>query len=182
MRLSCPACGRVYVRPPSWVRNNMAQTCSVACRSKLLFWRAAASFWDRVDKSGDCWLWIGCLGGGGYGAFKIGGARLKKQFVAHRWAYQQLRGPIPDGMTLDHLCRVRRCVNPDHLEVVTLGENVLRGEGLTAQRARQVFCLRGHLLVGDNLYRQRRRCCRVCHRIRQRHYVTNRRARVANGG
>jgi len=82
-------------------------------------------FWDKVVKTSSCWVWIGAGGGrlGEYGVFK---PEPHVAFKAHRYAYELLRGPIPDGLTLDHLCRVTRCVNPDHLEPVTLAENVRR--------------------------------------------------------
>jgi hypothetical protein len=75
-----------------------------------------------------------------------------------------LVGPIPDGLVLDHLCRVRNCVRPEHLEVVTFRENVLRGEGSSANRARQTHCYKGHLLEGENVYTPHngKRGCKTC--------------------
>jgi hypothetical protein len=78
-------------------------------------------FWARVDKSGDCWVWTGGRRGR-YGAFWVEG----QQMGAHRFAYELLVGPIPDGLTLDHLCCNPPCVNPGHLEPVTFRENGLR--------------------------------------------------------
>ena len=97
-------------------------------------------FWAKVDRGGpdECWLWTAHIDRDGYGRFE--------RIGAHRWAYEFAIGPIPDGMQIDHLCRVRRCVNPAHLETVTLAENVLRGQGVTAQQARQTHCKRGHPL------------------------------------
>lgn len=95
-------------------------------------------FWAKVDRRADdeCWPWLGSITGVGYGNLKRG----EKNSSAHRLAYELVVGPIPEGMTLDHLCHTndlacsggvacphRRCVNPAHLEVVTLTENVLRG-------------------------------------------------------
>lgn len=71
----------------------------------------------------DCWLWVGARDSEGYGSIRREGRTLK----SHRWFYEQMVGRIPDGMQLDHLCRVRHCVNPDHLELVTPGENQVRG-------------------------------------------------------
>lgn len=85
----------------------------------------AERFWRHAmpDASG-CWLWTSVLGQKGYPRFRSG---VTKQYVAaHRWAYEHLVGPIPDGMELDHLCRVRRCVRPEHLEPVTHAENCRR--------------------------------------------------------
>ena len=117
-------------------------------------------FWRNVyaDEYG-CWLWLGAIHGGGYGAFSHAG----KQHVAHRFAYEDLIGPIPDGLTIDHLCRIRPCVNPWHLEPVTMRENILRGESPSAQHARRSLCAQGHPLDvirkrGSYLYRE----CSTC--------------------
>lgn len=85
---------------------------------------------------------------------------------AHRFAYQHLVGPIPEGLVLDHLCRNRTCLNPAHLEPVTLVENVMRGESPYARKKRQTHCKHGHLLSPDNLYPRSdgTRRCRTCAR------------------
>jgi hypothetical protein len=84
--------------------------------------------------------------------------------AAHRLFYEQLVGPIPDGLQLDHLCRVRHCVNPDHLEPVTQTANVLRGIGPTAVNAGKTHCVHGHPFTPDNTYinKQGNRHCRAC--------------------
>lgn len=87
---------------------------------------AATRFWSKVDKRGadDCWLWTGALTTG-YGRFHVAvGVPL---VLAHRFAYEALVGRIPRGLDLDHLCRVRACVNPAHLEPVTRRNNLMRG-------------------------------------------------------
>lgn len=112
----------------------------------------------------DCWVWIGPATQG-YGMLKPyrGPAR-----IVHRVVYEALAGPIPAGLTLDHLCRNRRCCNPDHLEPVTSAENVLRGFGPPAINARKTHCNRGHELSGNNLRMEGdRRRCRTCERQRQ---------------
>ena len=82
-------------------------------------------FLFHVDRSYVCWLWTGCINSDGYAKFGIGG-RDGKMVSAHRWAYEHYVGPIPSGLQIDHLCRVRHCVNPMHLEPVTASENVRR--------------------------------------------------------
>lgn len=87
---------------------------------------------------------------------------------AHRKVYEWLRGTVPLGLTLDHLCRHRWCVNPDHLEMCSMRENILRGEGVAAKRARQTHCIHGHELTEENTYHRpdrpkgRGRMCRAC--------------------
>lgn len=94
-----------------------------------------------------CWLWTQSVRGrSGYGSMSID----NRTVYAHRTSYQAFRGPIPNGKQLDHLCRVRRCVNPDHLEVVTSKINTLRSEAASAINARKTHCLRGHLFDESN--------------------------------
>lgn len=112
-------------------------------------------FWSRVDKSGSCWLWTAALHSAGYGVLRINCSHEKPKgtlVYAHRFAYELLRGPISDGLTLDHLCRVRRCCNPDHLEPVSAVVNTLRGISPYAKNARKTHCDSGHELSGENLY------------------------------
>lgn len=112
-----------------------------------------------------CWEWQYSKSHDGYGLFGMNGL----QRYAHRVVYELLVGKIPDGLTLDHLCRNRCCVNPAHLEPVTLLENMSRGESFCAKNKRKTHCLRGHPLFGDNLRLKNRegsirRVCRACHR------------------
>lgn len=110
-----------------------------------------------------CWLWQGPAMGNGYGVFNVG----HKHFSAHRFAYESLKGPIPEGLTIDHLCRNRACVNPDHMEPVTNVVNVMRGISLAAQNARKTHCKRGHEFTAENtLVSGGRRQCRACHRLK----------------
>lgn len=80
----------------------------------------------EVDASG-CWLWLGAINSDGYGRMRDPRTSYGRMMQAHRFFYEQVRSPIPEGLQLDHLCRVRRCVNPEHLEPVTSRENVRRG-------------------------------------------------------
>jgi hypothetical protein len=121
------------------------------------------SLLERIEKytqvTGYCWLWTGTLSRG-YGHVKLHG---EPKTTAHRAVYQYLVGPIPDGLVLDHLCRVRNCVNPDHLEPITVAENVRRGFGPTALAARKTHCKRGHEFTPENTYMQSKgRECRTC--------------------
>lgn len=105
----------------------------------------------------------------GYGVFYMGGG----QRLAHRVSWEMSRGPIPPGLHIDHLCRNRRCVNPEHLEPVTPRENILRSPiAPPALNAKKILCPRGHELSGDNLdsyaLKQGRRACRECMRARCR--------------
>lgn len=110
----------------------------------------------EVDREG-CWLWLGYVGiRNGYGSFGAGK-------LAHRVAYEAFVGAIPPGLQIDHLCKVRRCVNPDHLEAVTQRENLLRGDTVTARNAARTECPRGHPYTPENTYRSNgKRRCRIC--------------------
>lgn len=125
---------------------------------------AAQRFWTKVEFTDSCWLWTAQRDqAGGYGVFWC-----ERPVMAHRWAYEFCVGEIPAGLTLDHLCRVRHCVRPAHLEPVTGRVNILRGVGPTAINARKTHCTHGHALAGTNLRREgARRQCRECGRLRQ---------------
>ena len=131
-----------------------------------------ARFWAKVEKTETCWLWSSSLTPGGYALFRVGETKIP----AHRWAYEQSIGPIPAGLQIDHLCRVRHCVNPSHLEPVTARQNVLRGEGLCSVNAHKTSCIHGHEFTATNTYIRTAggRRCRMCHRISE----NNRYARI----
>lgn len=124
---------------------------------------AHVRFWSKVNKTGTCWLWTGFKDRKGYGRFN---PAHRRSAHAHRFAYEDVVGPIPDGLTIDHLCRVPGCVRPNHLEPVTMRENVLRGFGPTALNAKKRTCRHGHPYSGDNLRIAgvRYRVCRACNR------------------
>lgn len=119
-------------------------------------------FWQKVDKSGDCWLWTAGIDTRGYGTFRPTGGRMTK---AHQWAYRELVGEVPVGLELDHLCRVRRCCNPSHLEPVTHAENVRRAPAKTHCDE----CGGAFEVYGSNW------CCKPCTRRRLNEYQNRRR-------
>jgi hypothetical protein len=118
-------------------------------------------FKAKYTVQGECWIWHGSKVGSRntdcfYGQFWAS----KKTWLAHRVSYEHFNGPIPDGWTVDHLCRTTLCVNPAHLQAVTLRENIMRGTGQTAIDSRKTHCPQGHLLERLN---EKRRFCRTCH-------------------
>lgn len=129
---------------------------------------AVTRFWERVALHDDdqCWLWTATCSPSGYGRF----CANYKETPAHRFSYERLVGPIPDGLVIDHLCRVRNCVNPRHMEPVTLGENSRRGDN--ANR-RKTHCPRGHAYAEHGETNRQvsggpHRFCRLCYQARKR--------------
>lgn len=117
-----------------------------------------ASFTNKTRPS-DCIVWTGAIQTSGYGSVGVGDGRTA---LAHRVAWEHVNGPIPDGMTIDHLCHFKRCVNVDHMELVSRSENIRRRyEGADS-------CIHGHVLTPDNVIEKRRadggtmRNCRKC--------------------
>lgn len=159
---TCERCGAGFPVP---TKRPAQRFCNRHCANKRE--SPADRFWPRVNKNGpvpesrpdlgSCWIYSGRINDKGYGIFVLDEVDVR----AHRWSYEQLVGPIPEGLDLDHLCRVRECVRPEHLEPVTTKVNVLRGEGITARHARKETCAKGHALTprpGGG------RICRECHR------------------
>lgn len=130
--------------------------------------RLPERFWMNVQTDGSgCWLWVGRIDRDGYGEYSVN----RHWRRAHRVAWQTLVGPIPDGLVIDHLCRVRRCVNPAHLEPVTNSENIRRGMA-GAHNLIKTHCPWGHPLEDGNLVtsdaRRGGRNCLTCARERSR--------------
>lgn len=128
-------------------------------------------------QAGGCWLFTGSLDKDGYGLIGVKGLGTQR---VHRLAYTVLRGPIPVGMEIDHLCRVRNCMNPAHLEAVTRRVNSLRSESFAAVNARKTHCIHGHEFTPENTYYRTptHRQCRQCGRdATARYFATKGRAR-----
>ena len=129
----------------------------------------------KVQRDGDCIIWIAGRNHAGYGNIRIQGRMAR----AHRVAWVAANGiDIPAGLTIDHLCRNRACVNPDHLEPIGIRENTLRGNTLPAIQAAKTHCLNGHELTPDNLapWRLPKRICLACIHKRDRLRYARRRA------
>lgn len=132
---------------------------------------ASTRFWSRVDQAGPvpneaphlgpCWIWTAGKTAQKYGAFHPTKGEMT---TAHRWAYAESNGPIPEGLVIDHLCRVRACVNPAHLEAVTNLENMARGAGYALRNGMRTACINGHEYTPDNTYTdpQGKKRCRRC--------------------
>ncbi len=133
-----------------------------------------------VFASSGCWEWTGALTSAGYGLMQTGErtpAGNYKPTYTHRLAYELYVGPIPKGLSIDHLCRNPRCANPSHLEAVPIGVNVLRGTGMSAMHAKAIHCKRGHLKTPANMYIRPDgyRECRLCMRRRNKERTSKRR-------
>lgn len=134
-----------------------------------------ARFWAKVEKTDGCWLWTGStVPPSGYGKTYY----EREYWLAHRLSYAASRGPIPEGLEVDHLCKVRLCVRPDHLEAVTARENTKRADSPTGHNARQTHCQDGHEFTPENTYvyaSHGGRRCRTCAQAYRRERTTRER-------
>ena len=125
------------------------------------------AFWSYVNKrpTNGCWNWAGGKSKHGYGSFFVD--RNRRSARVHRVAWELLRGHIPEDLTIDHLCKNKLCVNPDHMEIVTRSINSSRGAG-----GQKTHCRNGHALTPDNLVKVAKRpnfrACRECTKARRR--------------
>jgi hypothetical protein len=116
-------------------------------------------FWNKVKKTKKCWLWIGAIDTDGYGNW----SQNKTPTKPHRFSYELHVEKIPKGMVIDHICRVRNCVNPDHLRVVSNRANLLIGEGFVGKNYKKTHCIRGHEFTEENTRWYRNcRLCKIC--------------------
>ncbi len=129
-----------------------------------------------------CWLWVRAKNHGGYGTITVGGKKLS----AHRVAFETLMRPIPENMQIDHLCSVRHCINPEHMECVSGFVNTMRGKGFAAANALKTHCPHGHRYEAGNTrwtivrrhangYVQWGRRCRECIKLEKREYRARKR-------
>ena len=178
-RRGCEWCGQPFLM--KWHGHRF---CSLICSSRWIKQQQAqpkarlkrfeAKFIPEPNSG--CWLWQGNLHPTtGYGQLTSGG----KHFLAHRWAYEHYVGPIPEGLQLDHKCRLRCCVNPDHLEPVTCKENNNRGISAIVNRAlalAQTHCRHGHPYDASNSFIAKSgfRVCRICRNARYNRYIHGR--------
>lgn len=149
---------------------------AVSAGATVLTVKDAVRFWAKVEQQGDCWVWTACISGrnspsGGYGSFRLG----QRMVRAHAVSYEQMVGPIPEGLELDHLCSNRACVNPYHLEPVPHRVNVRRGRLSSvagSDHREKVKCPAGHAYDQANTYVDPKghRHCRTCGAARARSY------------
>lgn len=139
---------------------------------------------DYAPDLGPCWLWTAAVSSAtGYGNFSVRVDGRRYHYGAHRWLYEQRLGAIEDGLQLDHLCRVRRCVRPDHLEPVTALVNTMRGTSPAAANSVKDHCVNNHEFTEENTYYYQwsgrtKRMCRTCHREYMRSYMADRRKKL----
>lgn len=159
----CWACQRPLVRkinPPH------LHYCSMECWRKYAASTQYARLWSQITQEGDCWIWHGSVDKLGYGHISI----QKQPWLLHRYIYVLTRGPLPDELVIDHLCRRPPCVNPAHLDPVPQRVNVFRGLSPIAANVHKTHCAQGHAYSLENTWISPAggRGCRQCNRERAR--------------
>jgi HNH endonuclease len=151
---------------------------------------AKARFWAKVRKvESGCWEWTGAKNKPGYGVFRpfekqVSGRKFIISYLAHRYAWEITKGPIADGKCIDHrVCRNKVCVNPGHLVVCTLVENILQPDGAPGRNSRKTHCPKGHEYTPENIYKNtkdgRSKRCRACTLVYARRHHALKRKRLA---
>ena len=161
----CKACGTAY-----YPYSKREYGCSAQCSTIIIFW-------GNIEKTETCWIWLGQKIPEGYGNI---GTRDHKHVLVHRLSYELHKGPIPDGLVIDHLCRTPACVNPDHLEAVTQRDNIIRGKSPSSQNSIATHCKRGHLFDEANtrwIKNRTERVCRACQAFHARKYTAAKKQR-----
>lgn len=125
-------------------------------------------FMSKISIKGNCWVWTGSKDKDGYGQVSLN----NKTHLAHRISYELFNDTIPNGLTIDHLCKNTSCVNPDHLEIVTIKENIHRGESFSAINSRKTHCPKGHKYSGVD--KRGHRICNTCNIIWHKIYAMRR--------
>ena len=158
----CVWCKQVFVPV-----NKSVRMCSNKCVGESRRVSFDERFWRCVDITDTCWLWTGSAINTGYGYIQHKVCGKMTRCLAHRYSYEYHKGPIPDDLELDHLCRVPLCVNPEHLEAVTHRVNVLRGASNALANSLKTHCPRGHAYDEKNTYyvSNGSRLCRICRNI-----------------
>ncbi len=139
-------------------------------------------FLSKFNKLGNgCWIWNGSFNNQEYSCFHIKRNGTWVKILAHRYSYELIRGPVPPGMELDHLCRDTRCINPDHLEAVTHQKNTERGEAGTYKRTTsKTYCIHGHQYSEENTYINKHgfRSCKACRKLAYARYILKKRGEI----
>lgn len=184
MNRECEICNSALYVNPSAFKAGRGRFCSKKCfgiyrRGKPVFRKTKTElehFWGKTKKTKSCWLWTSTIMTNGYGSFEVTYKRFSRRtWLAHRFSYELHKGPISETLQIDHLCRNKICVNPEHLEAVTPRENNLRGIGPAAINSRKTSCKRGHLFAPKNTrIKNGARICRECQRIMDRYYYKKR--------
>ena len=132
------------------------------------------NFWNKVKKTDSCWLWTARKFDNGYGQFQVGNLPVQ----AHRVSYIMHNGNIPSGLVVHHECRVKWCVNPAHLRLVTHRENLLLDPTEASRNAAKTHCDNGHEFTPENtrIAKPYQRVCKTCQRQWQREYRERKRS------
>lgn len=152
-----------------------ARTAHPAALAMLEQTKVASRLFEKLQVTDGCWEWTGARNARGYGVFHL---TRGHQISAHRAVWIVIRGPLRDDLQLDHLCRNRACVNPDHLDPVSARENILRGLSPAAWHVFVRACPRGHPYNEENTYVAQNggRSCKICRRLAMRRLRARRRA------